>query len=286
MEVSAYLREFNISNFRRCAMCLIMGLPRWLSVCCRVRTRRIFQEMCISAAMSRYSHDSTLPEEPQNVLYNEYPIPSSKNIPVPTIWYSQWTPYTQQSRSDVDIYPYVHPLYSKLPVSMMNSLPPVHLTHFSSVLPRQEANFRSHTDMSEEERILLPNDRVTRSSEEDFIEQLEHDAIMNNILPTMPFPFFRESQRSYPAPISHHSGSNPFMALFRSGITTDYNSIPLLLGCTPTITEGTMEINIFPQQYHYNVHEKLTESLNKETQTDMTSTLSIKSPQMELSRDV
>lgn len=147
---------------------------------------------------------------------------SNMGIPkkvLPFIWYRQWQPYEENLPAGNLIYPHLHPAFMVL--KSMNSLPPVYTPQYTKDLSLR---------------------RSSRSEVDDFLEQLNHDTIMNNILPTMPFPFLRTSNHG-------ESPQEDLVTAIFPGVANTASAIPILLSCSPKVHQGTL------QNYQINNHE-------------------------------
>ncbi|XP_041977849.1 uncharacterized protein LOC121732120 [Aricia agestis] len=69
--------------------------------------------------------------------------------------------------------------------------------------------------------------RTLRSDEDDLWDEVEQDAVMHNVLPIMPAPYFRSSQ-SVP----------PTVAFFPTAMGNC--AVPILVSCSAQITRGTI----------------------------------------------
>lgn len=174
-----------------------------------------------------------LPEEvkPPNIPRIPYNIP-----------FNSWTPYdldylTQAYNS------YNMPYYNMQlpnPVPSVRSLPPVISTHILETIPEvpQIDDGNNMNDLSESDVYFPPFVRAVRS--DDFQDQLEKDAVIPNILPTMPFPYMRSAGLAkYQSP-----GESGTVALFPSGSGSDC-AIPFLVSCSPKIYPGTFTQNVY-----------------------------------------
>ncbi|KAJ8725774.1 hypothetical protein PYW08_003957 [Mythimna loreyi] len=145
---------------------------------------------------------------------------------------------------EADLYPYVHTSIPAAlnPVPSVRVLPPVYATHIHETMPSLENrdNFDIDVLNPENSEMMTPNLRITRS-ERDFLEDLRHDAMMNNLLPTMPVPFVRsvEKSPSYPVLRPGAQRTGQVMAVFpRSKINNC--AIPILMRCSPNMTRGRL----------------------------------------------
>ncbi|KAJ8722569.1 hypothetical protein PYW07_003749 [Mythimna separata] len=196
-----------------------------------------------------------------------------QNVMSPIIWngkYNLQTPYETNpdvyevgqglaGSQEADLYPFVHTSISAAlnPVPPVHALPPVYATHIHETMPSLENRDDFAIDVlnPENSEMMPPNLRVTRSRR-DYMEDLAHDAMLNNLLPTMPVPFVRSAERSpsYPAsvvarpvlkpvarpvltPVAQRTGQ--VMAVFPKRKFTDC-AIPILMRCSPNFTRGKM----------------------------------------------
>ncbi|KAJ2952956.1 hypothetical protein O0L34_g7329 [Tuta absoluta] len=172
------------------------------------------------------------------------------------------------------MYPYLYPRLRATynPGFNVNSLPPVHSTYIHGLVPAEEIQQSIY-----EENMLRPRRtlyyqpqrfvRMLRTPEDDFMAQLRHDAIMNNIVPTMQVPFARFASLAPPpppppaplpvsapviapvpyAPVPYAPG--PYGP---AGVTALYPSAgsgcaqPILFSCTPKITKGYLKPSYAP----------------------------------------
>lgn len=119
------------------------------------------------------------------------------------------------------LYPYVHPdlIAASNAFLPIGRLPPVYTTHIRNYTP-----FDLQTSSSA---------RSIRSREEDeFLEELSHDAVMPNILPTMEIPM----GRSYVKPNVHALGGLTAVFPGHPGSC----GVPILLSCSPNISKGVL----------------------------------------------
>ena len=145
---------------------------------------------------------------------------------------------------EADLYPFVHTSVPAAmnPVPAVHSLPPVYATHIHETMPSLESRADYDIDVlnPENSELMPPNLRITRSRR-DFLEDLAHDAMLNNLLPTMPVPFVRGAERS----TSYHA-SKPVVAQRTGQVAVFPNSkanncaIPILLRCSPKVVRGTL----------------------------------------------
>lgn len=188
-------------------------------------------------------------------------IPSYRqpSIPSPQVWTR--SPYGYQvNPSSLEaigvgignyggvLYPHVHP---KLLAAMnqgytISSLPPVRSTYIHSTYPGLRQNYDIDVLNSQNAIVLPPNVRPVRmlpSSEEEFLAELEHDAIMNNIIPTMQVRYASSSPYSNEALVS----AGPAIAVFPNAPLSSCAQ-PILLSCTPKITRGVLAQNAVPPE--------------------------------------
>lgn len=122
------------------------------------------------------------------------------------------------------LYPYAHRnLFAALnPTMPVSRLPPVFTTQIRETTPYFVPYLND-----------LPRTRFTRDDEyQDFLDQLNHDAIMENVLPTMTVPMARSYGSQVP-PIA-----SPAIALYPANVARC--GIPLLLSCSPNISRGVL----------------------------------------------
>lgn len=128
-------------------------------------------------------------------------------------------------------------------------------------------------------------ERPLRTSDEELLAQLSHDAVMQNILPTMPFPYFRRASipSTFEMPHAQFHDART-IAMCPNGKITDC-AVPLLLTCSFKITQDILSEspsygNVFnlelePQEI-YQIYEhgdsgakEVTASLNNGHNADM-----------------
>lgn len=144
--------------------------------------------------------------------------------------------------------PHVHPKLFAMynPGYNVNYLPPVQSTYIHGLIPQedlQRANYELDIFNSPMlEQVRTP--RMIHSQDEEILTELQHDAIMNNILPTMsvPMPRYAVAPASLPVAYSqgHAIGGAPAIAVFPYG-SGGGCAQPILLSCSPKITRGTLQ---------------------------------------------
>lgn len=151
---------------------------------------------------------------------------------------------------EADLYPFVHTSIPAAlnPVPPVHTLPPVYATHIHETMPSLETRGDFDIDVlnPENSEMMPPNLRITRSRRnylKNWREDLAHDAMLNNLLPTMPVPFVRGAERSpsYQAsrPVEQRQGGGQVMAVFPTSKAIDC-AIPILMRCSPNLTRGTL----------------------------------------------
>lgn len=205
-----------------------------------------------------------LESEPDNPYFAEEPVPynsgSSFAYMQPTILPSaayQGSPLGSLAQMGIGmgnyrgvIYPHVHPkLFAALNprYPAVRSLPPVHATYIHGLIPEQSYVPKPNFDLDvyhPQNTVLLPTlvrpSRMLRSTEEEFLAELSHDAIMNNIIPTMQVPFSRYASAPTPTQYSYGaSGGSPAIAVFPDSASGGCAQ-PILFSCSPQITRGYM----------------------------------------------
>lgn len=150
------------------------------------------------------------------------------------------------------LYPHVHPkLFAMYNAGYnVNYLPPVHSTYIHGLVPEedlQKANYEldvlnSQNPMFTPEQIR--KSRMINSQDEEILAQLQHDAIMNNILPMKPVPSARYAGAPTGTSATFSYGSTadgaPAIAVFPYGAGGGCAQ-PILLSCSPKITPGTLQ---------------------------------------------
>lgn len=156
------------------------------------------------------------------------------------------------SNSGGFLYPHVHPqLFAMYNAGYnVNYLPPVHSTYVHGLVPEedlQKANYELDVLNSQNAMFSPDQIRTTRlvhSQDAEILAQLQHDAIMKNILPRMPVPSARYAvpPASPSATYSYGStpGGGPAIAVFPYGAGGGCAQ-PILLSCSPKITQGTLQ---------------------------------------------
>lgn len=187
-----------------------------------------------------YSEDAVQEYLPTDVMPPR--IPSVPYNPP----FNNWTPY------DLDYLAHVPASYNSYnmpyiyPISMpsVRSLPPVISTYIHETIP-EEVEIDDGFDvngLSDNDIYFPPYVRAVRSRDHDFLEQLQKDAIMPNLLPTMPFPYMRSaSQPNYQTPLDGKTGP---VAMFPYGSGSDC-ALPFLLSCTPKVNRGVLTQNVY-----------------------------------------
>lgn len=218
---------------------------------CRLTLPTLEDLSAVEIPQDPYSDDAVQDYLPMEVIPPR--IPSFPyNIP-----FTKWTPYdinylTQESAQDL-IAPYnsynIPYIYSN-PVPSVRSLPPVISTHIHETFPEiPEDNEYDVDSFSDDEVYFPPYVRVVRSRDEDVLDQLAKDAVMPNILPTMPFPYMRTAsvphyQSQYnPSYQKPHQGEQ-MVALFPAGEGSDC-ALPFLVSCNLNISPGTLAQNAY-----------------------------------------
>ncbi|XP_075992850.1 uncharacterized protein LOC142987799 [Anticarsia gemmatalis] len=120
--------------------------------------------------------------------------------------------------------------------SLSNSLLPLEaLPNIYSSYVHEIAPSKTHDEYDidvlnpENTEIMLPNMRPSRSRVDDYIEELAHDAMINNIIPTMSFV------RGAEEPV--HPALQT--AVYPNGATNGCG-LPVFLLCNPTVVPGTL----------------------------------------------
>lgn len=149
-------------------------------------------------------------------------------------------------------YPHVHPkLFAMYNAGYnVNYLPPVHSTYIHGLVPEedlQKANYEldalnSENAMFRPEQIRMA--RTIHSQDEEILAELQHDAIMNNILPRIPVPSARYAVAPASPSATYAYGSAPdgapAVAIFPYG-SGGGCAQPILLSCSPKITPGILQ---------------------------------------------
>lgn len=157
----------------------------------------------------------------------------------------------QVSHSGGVLYPHVHPkLFAMYNAGYnVNYLPPVYSTYIHGLVPEedlQKANYEldvlnSQNALFKPEQIRLA--RMIHSQDEEILAELQHDAIMNNILPTMPVPAARYAMvPASPSATSSYGSANgaPAIAVFPYGAGGGCAQ-PILLSCKPLPTDNAID---------------------------------------------
>ncbi|XP_063892156.1 uncharacterized protein LOC126054294, partial [Helicoverpa armigera] len=182
---------------------------------------------------------------------------NTQNVPSPIVWDNQYLPVMDSSNYDVnvlntdltgnvdaepyeiDLYPLVHTSVSAAlnSVPPVNSLPPAYVAQMDDNMSTLETRADYDIDVlnPENSELMPPNLRITRSRS-DFLEDLAHDAMMNNLLPTMSVPFVRGAGRSSVAQPAQRMG--PVTATYPGA--SNNCAVPILLRCSPNIIRGTL----------------------------------------------
>lgn len=181
-----------------------------------------------------------------------------QNEALPTLWdgnYNLRTTYETDpdtynvdqgiaGSQEADLYPFVYTSVSAAlnPVPSVHTLPPV--THIHESMPSLETRADYDIDVlnPENSELMPPNLRITRSRT-NYMEELAHDAMMNNLLPTMHVPFVRGAERSP----SYQQVSKPvveqrtgqLIAVFPTSKANNC-AIPILLRCSPNVVRGSL----------------------------------------------
>lgn len=156
------------------------------------------------------------------------------------------------SNSGGVLYPHVHPKLFAMynPGYNVNYLPPVHSTYIHGLVPEedlQKANYEldmlnSYNAMFTPEQIRTA--RMVHSQNEEILAELQHDAIMQNILPTMPVSSARHAVAPVSPSLTYSYGSAPdgapAIAIFPYGAGGGC-ALPILLSCSPKITPGILQ---------------------------------------------
>ncbi|XP_049867555.1 uncharacterized protein LOC126367830 [Pectinophora gossypiella] len=149
------------------------------------------------------------------------------------------------------LYPHVHPKLLAAYGSgyAVNSLPPVLSTYIHGLFPQEEYQ-RTGYDLdalNPQNTGTLPTlvrpSRMLRATDEELMAQLQHDAIMNNILPTMAVPFARYAAPAYSshrAILAKPASPTGISAIFPNAAAGGCAQ-PILFSCTPRIIRGTLK---------------------------------------------
>lgn len=158
----------------------------------------------------------------------------------------------QVSNSRGVLYPHVHPkLFAMYNAGYnVNYLPPVHSTYIHGLVPEedlQKANYELDILNSQNAMVTPEQIRTARtitSQDEEILAQLQHDAIMNNILPKMPVSSARlavaPTSPSSTYPYGSAPDGAPAIAVFPYGAGGGCAQ-PILLSCSPKIIAGTLQ---------------------------------------------
>lgn len=190
----------------------------------------------------------------------EYGV-TNQNVPSAMVWDGKYNfrPFydTDPDTYEIDgqnagsqedgLYPFVHTSLSAAlnPVPKVHKLPPVYATHIHETMPSLEtpADFDIDVLNPENSEEIPPNLRNTRS-QRNFLKDLTNDAIMKNLLPTMPVPFARGAEKSPSYQVSRHlvpaQRKGQVMAVFPNSKTDKGCAIPILMRCSPNWVRGTM----------------------------------------------
>ncbi|CAD0196900.1 unnamed protein product [Chrysodeixis includens] len=196
-------------------------------------------------------------------------LPYALNTDNLQLWRTHYlqTPYIDQnyeagsmnvdfSPYEVDLYPVVHTSLSAAlnPVPAVHTLPPVFSTHIHESVPTLEEQRDYDLDVlnPENSELSVPNLRISRSRTHDYMDELRHEAIMSNILPTMPVPYVRGAD-PYQVPRRGHL-PGPLLGIYPSGASNDCG-LPLLFNCSPDVVRGTM-----PDAYPDHIQTGLSEA--------------------------
>lgn len=144
---------------------------------------------------------------------------------------------------EVDLYPMVHTSLSAAlnPMPPANDVAPVLETEILETMPSLTTRGGYDIDVLNPENsgMMMPNSRLKRN----FLQDLTHEAMMQNLLPTMPVPFTRGAEISpvyySGSPQSASLGEGAAMAIYpKSAVNT--GAIPLLLRCSPNVVRGSL----------------------------------------------
>lgn len=150
------------------------------------------------------------------------------------------------------LYPHVHPkLFAMYNAGYnVNYLPPVYSTYIHGLVPEedlQKANYELDV-LNSQNVMFMPEQirtaRLVHSQNEEILADLQHDAIMNNILPRTPVPSARYAVAPAGPSATYSYGSAPdgapTIAVFPYG-SGGGCAQPILLSCSPKITQGTLQ---------------------------------------------
>lgn len=131
--------------------------------------------------------------------------------------------------------PFQLPRYmSERYIPLVKSLPPVSMQIHESI--KEMNNYESNDELDMENVLYrTPNVRAVRSREEEFLKQLEHDAMIPNIIPTMPVPFVRTAA----SPEYQAIEDTPLVMVIYPGRVSDC-ALPFLFSCSPKIAYGSL----------------------------------------------
>uniref|UniRef100_A0A2A4K230 Uncharacterized protein n=1 Tax=Heliothis virescens TaxID=7102 RepID=A0A2A4K230_HELVI len=193
----------------------------------------------------------------QAALPLEYVL-NAQNVPSTMLWNNQYLPIVDSSNYEVnglntdltdnvdaepyevDLYPLVHSSMSAAlnSVPTLNSYPPpVYASQMDDNMSTLETRADYDIDVlnPENSELMPPNLRITRSRR-DYLEDLAHDAMLNNLLPTMSVPFVRGAGRASVPQAARQMG--PVTATY-PGVSNNC-AVPILLRCSPNIVRGTL----------------------------------------------
>lgn len=134
------------------------------------------------------------------------------------------------------------PYYFGLPrLSPLKTLPPVHSTYIHGLSPLDEANYDENEIYSENSRLMPNNVRIQRTLQakhrdeyHEMLAQLEHDAIMPNILPMMAVRHSVDRNQYRP----HAVANGDVVAVFPHQVSA--SAIPILISCAPQVDSGIL----------------------------------------------
>nr|AON96628.1 VMP32 protein [Bicyclus anynana] len=213
--------------------------------------------------LENFTLDNNQLRIPDVVAYNQLNAPSSDPYLRASFHKGRYYPYNSYYQVDApndsvlrdrtvsydNWYPYINPsVHTSLPYSNIppvSSLPPVYARMYGNYLPIEPDWM---TSQIRRQRKLF--------DDEDLLKQLEYDAIMKNILPTMPVPLPRDANN-----ITPQSTGIPYVHASFPHSTSDC-ALPIFLGCTPKVTYGHWENqNLIPVPYaHDNGYRSLLEN--------------------------